>query len=121
MEINPSLTFQQTLNLFEDEESSIKHLRSLLKTPVGYNSSKEVDPFHPSFSQVRGDNKFPAWVYEFYKGYSCIDRLIILVQRNRYIRSERDKKYELVYIRGGYIVDLENNIQYKVNDPTKQR
>ena len=31
MEINPSLIFQQNLNLFEDEESSIKHLRTLIK------------------------------------------------------------------------------------------
>ena len=33
-------TFHSTLNLFEDEEASPENLKVLMKTPVGYNSSK---------------------------------------------------------------------------------
>jgi hypothetical protein len=50
----------------EKEVASIDNFKSLLKTPVGYNCSEEIDPFHPSFSQIRGDNLFPSWYYEFY-------------------------------------------------------
>ena len=96
--------------LFEKEIASIDNLKSLLKTPVGYNCSDEIDPFHPSFSQIRGDNKYPSWFYEFFKAYNCINRLIILAQKNNYFRSDRNKKYKLVCISGGYIVDLRNNI-----------
>jgi hypothetical protein len=74
------------LNLFEDEEVSIENLKYLLKFLVGFNSSVEIDPWHTSFNEIRGDNIFPSWFYEFFKGYKCIDRLIILVQRNRYFK-----------------------------------
>ena len=47
MESYPSDTFPKTLNLFEDEEASLENLKILLYTPVGYNSSKKIDPFHP--------------------------------------------------------------------------
>ena len=111
----------QTPDLFENEESTLENLNSLLSTPVGFNSTNDIDPWHPSFSEIRGDNIFPLWFYEFYKGYNCIDRLIILVQRNNYFRSERNKKYELAFIGGAYAVNLKNNFQYHINNPTKQR
>ena len=86
MESNPCEIIY--LNLFEDEKESIENLKSLLLTPVGYNSSEEIDPWHTSFNEIRGDNIFPSWFYEFYKSYNCIERLIILAQRNRYFRSQ---------------------------------
>ncbi len=48
MESYPSDTFPSTLNLFEDEEASLKNLKILIVIPVGYNSSKLIDPWHPS-------------------------------------------------------------------------
>ena len=87
MESYPSAAFPQTPNLFENEKPSKRNFLKLIKTPVGYNSAKDIDPWHPSFSEIRGDNIFPSWFYEFYKGYNCIDRLIILAQRNNYFRS----------------------------------
>ena len=58
--------FPHTLNLFENEEKSLQNMKNLIFTPVGYNSSEEIDPFHPSFIEIRGDNSFPSWFYEFY-------------------------------------------------------
>ncbi len=46
----------------------------------------------------------------FYKGYGCIHRLIISVQRNLYFKSGKDKKYKLVYIRKDFMIDLQNEI-----------
>ena len=66
MESYPSATFPQTLNLFENEEESLENLKKLIFTPVGYNSAKDIDPWHPSFCEIRGDNTFPSWFYEFY-------------------------------------------------------
>jgi hypothetical protein len=40
MESCPNRIFYSTLNLFEDEEASPENLKVLMKTPVGYNSSK---------------------------------------------------------------------------------
>ena len=48
MESYPSAIFPQTLNLFENEETSIENLKRLIATPVGYNSAKDIDPWHPS-------------------------------------------------------------------------
>ncbi len=92
----PAKLFHSTFNLFKDEKASSENLKVLLKTPVGYNSSEEIDPMHPFFNEIRGVNIFPTWVYEFYNGYKCIEKLIILAQRNRYLKSEKDEKYKLV-------------------------
>jgi hypothetical protein len=75
--------FYSTLN-FEDEIVSLKNLKVLLKTPVGYNSSEKIDTMLPSFDKIKEYSIYPTWVDLFYKGYNCIDRVIILVQRNRY-------------------------------------
>ncbi len=48
MESYPACTFPSTLNLFENEEASLKNLKFLISIPVGYNSSKAIDPWHPS-------------------------------------------------------------------------
>jgi len=58
----------------------LKNLKILIYTPVGYNSSKDIDPWHPSLLEIKNGNKFPEWVYKKYDAYKCIDRLIILVQ-----------------------------------------
>jgi hypothetical protein len=103
------LKFPQTPDLFEYEVASLENLKILIATPVKFNSAKEI-PWHPSLLEIK--NRFPVWYYKYADGYKCIDRLIILVQRNKYIRSKGNQKYELVYIGGGYIVDLKQNIQY---------
>jgi hypothetical protein len=36
-----------------------------------------------------------------------------------YLKSGRKDKFKLVYIGGGYMIDLKLNIQYQVNDPDK--
>ena len=97
----------------------MKNLKILITTPVGYNSAKEIDPWDSSLMLIEKGKLFPAWVYLYYEGYKDIDRLIILVQRERYFRSERNKKYELVNIGGGYIVNLKHNVQYQANHPSK--
>ena len=97
----------------------MKYLKILIATPVVFNYAKEIDPWHPSLLEIK--NGFPLWYYKYAEGYKCIDRLIILLQRYKYLRSKRNQKYELVYIGGGYIVDLKQNIQYQANDPTRQR
>ena len=48
MESYPLALFPQTLNLFENEEASLENLRKLIFTAVGYNSAKDIDPWHPS-------------------------------------------------------------------------
>ena len=48
MESYPQGTFPQTRNLFEEEDASLENLRKLIQTPVGYNSAKDIDPWHPS-------------------------------------------------------------------------
>ncbi len=48
MESYPAEIFPSTLNLFDDEEASLKNLKFLIIIPVGYNSSKSIDPWHPS-------------------------------------------------------------------------
>jgi hypothetical protein len=35
-------------NIFNDEKASLEGLRDLIFIPVGFNSSKLVDPWHPS-------------------------------------------------------------------------
>jgi hypothetical protein len=39
--------FPSTLNLFEDEEASLENLKIQISSPVGFNSSDKIDPFHP--------------------------------------------------------------------------
>ncbi len=56
MESYPSGTFSQTLNLFEDEKASLKNLKNLLNTPVGYNSAKGIDPWHHSLLEIKNGN-----------------------------------------------------------------
>ena len=63
----------------------MKYLRILIATPVGFNSAKEIDPWHPSLLEIK--NGFPFWYYKYCEGYKCIDRIIILVQRSKYLRS----------------------------------
>ena len=87
MESYPSGTSLQTRNLFEEEEASLENLRKLIFTAVGYNSAKDIDPWHPSLLEIK--NGFPLWFYKYFDGYKCIDRLIILVQRNKYFRHQR--------------------------------
>jgi hypothetical protein len=48
MESHPADTFSSALNLFEDEEASLKNLKILIFIPVGYNSSKLIDPWDKS-------------------------------------------------------------------------
>ena len=76
---SPKLNF-----LFEYEQASFNNLKNLIFTPVGYNSAKDIDPWDPSLLQI--ENGFPVWFYKYFDGYRCIDRLIILVQRNKYFR-----------------------------------
>ena len=48
MECYPLGTFPRTNNLFEEEEASLENLNKLIRTPVGYNSAKDIDPWDPS-------------------------------------------------------------------------
>ena len=107
--------------LFENEKASLENLRILICTPVGFNSAKDIDPWNPSLLEIKNENKFPEWVNKYFEGYKCIDRIIILVQRNRYLRSKINEKYGLVYIGGGYMINLKQNIQYQVNNPSRKR
>jgi hypothetical protein len=84
MEKYSSEVFHSTLNLFEDEVASPENLKYLLKTPVGYNSSDKRDTMLKSMDKIKDYSIYPAWVDEFYKGYKCIEKLIILAQKNRY-------------------------------------
>ena len=85
-------------------------LRNLILTPVGYNSCNDHDPMDPSLEEVKEGSIFPEWVNKYYKNYKCIDRLTILAQRNRYIKSGSIDKERFLYIEGGYIVDLKLNV-----------
>jgi hypothetical protein len=53
MESYPSSSFPKTLNLFEHEETSLENLKNLLNTPVGYNSAKDIDPWHHSLLEIK--------------------------------------------------------------------
>ena len=70
--------------LFADEKATIKNLKILITTPVVFNSAKDIDPWHPSLLEIK--NGFPVWYYKYGEGYKCIDRIIILLQRNKYIK-----------------------------------
>ena len=70
--------------LFENEEASFKYLKILITTPVVFNSAKDIDPWDPSLLEIK--DGFPVWYHKYREGYKCIDRLIILVQRNKYIK-----------------------------------
>ena len=56
-------------------------------------------------------------VPNYMDGYECIQKLIIVAQRNKYIKSGYQEKYSQIYIGGGYLIDLKNNIQNYNNDP----
>ena len=43
-------------NLFGDEEASLKNLRILIFNPVGFNSSKNIDPWHSSLLKIENGN-----------------------------------------------------------------
>jgi len=75
MESHPSVTFPLTPDLFDEEEASQENLKLLISTPVGYK-----DQLDPSLLS----DKFGLPVY--CDSYKCIDRLIILVQRNKFLR-----------------------------------
>ena len=62
MESYKSDTFPKTLNLFEDEEASLENLKILLCTPVGYNSSQNIDTFHPVNLKIGEFDLYPNWV-----------------------------------------------------------
>lgn len=51
--------------------------------------------------------------------FKSIDKLIILAQCKRYYKKKEDS-LELVYISGGLMIDLKNNIQYKINHPEEK-
>ena len=53
-------------NLFKNEEISQKILRIFIFTPVGFNSAKDIDPWHQSLLEIKNDKSFPEWVYEYY-------------------------------------------------------
>ena len=42
------------------------NLKSLLSYPVGINSDKDIDHYHPSLLEIRNDNKFPEWFYKYF-------------------------------------------------------
>ncbi len=73
--------------LFEQEEKSEVRLKELLNISVIYNDLK-----NPWIKQLLKNNEYtgtPKWVVnKNYKMYPCIERLIIIVGRNRYINSE---------------------------------
>ncbi len=50
-------------NLFINEEISQKILRIFIFTPVGFNSAKDIDPWHQSLLEIKNDKSFPEWVY----------------------------------------------------------
>ena len=52
MEKYPKATFSLTTNLFEYEETSLYNLKILICTPVGFNSSYKIDPFHPVYMKI---------------------------------------------------------------------
>ncbi len=79
MESYPSGPFSNTLNSFEDEIASLENFKFLICTPVGFNSAKNIDPWHESLLEIKSGKKFQEWVYKYFEGYKCINRLIILV------------------------------------------
>ncbi len=111
MESNSSGIFPKNINLFEDEEASLENLIILLSTPVGFNSVKDIDPWDPSLMEIKNGNVFPEWYYKYFENYNDIDRLIILVQRNNYLRSQRNKQNESVNISAAFTVNLNHNLQ----------
>jgi hypothetical protein len=56
-------------NLFEDEEVSLENLRIWLVIPVGFNSAKDIDPWHPSLMEIKNGKQFPEWVNKYFEGY----------------------------------------------------
>ena len=48
MESNPSTASSKSNNLFVEEEATLENLKKLIFTPVGFNSAKDIDPWHPS-------------------------------------------------------------------------
>jgi len=97
-------------NIFKNEEKSLANLKKLAYTPVGFNSCKDIDPWDQSLLEIK--EGFPAWFYKYFNGYNCTDRLIIQAQKNRYQKYGYNKKYRFMYIGGGYMIDLKQNIQY---------
>ena len=66
MESYQQESFPKTLNLFEDEEASFKNFKILISTPVGFNSSEKIDPFHPVNQKIGDYEEYPNWVKLFY-------------------------------------------------------
>ena len=62
MESYQSDTFPQSLNLFEDEEVSLKNFKFLISTPVGFNSSVKIDPLNPVIHNKGEYDPYPNWV-----------------------------------------------------------
>ena len=52
--------------LFEDEESTSENFKILINTPVGFNSSPKIDPFHPVNLKTGEYDFYPNWVKSFY-------------------------------------------------------
>ena len=38
--------------IFGEEEVSLQNFKILITTPVGYNSAKDIDPWHSSLVQI---------------------------------------------------------------------
>ena len=55
-------SFPLTLNLFEEEEVSLENFKKLISTPVGFNSSEKIDPFHPVNLKIGDYEEYPNWV-----------------------------------------------------------
>ena len=53
-------------NLFKDEKVSLENLKILLNTPVGFNCAYDIDPWHPSLTEIKNGNKFPEWYYKYF-------------------------------------------------------
>ena len=39
--------------LFANEKASLENLKALIQTPVGFNSAKDIDPWHPSLLDIK--------------------------------------------------------------------
>ena len=93
-----------------------------MQEKVLWNTSE--NPFDPDLAKmitIKGREQ-PAWIKKrFFSDYPCIQKIIINIFWINYKKTNFNDNFRIVPIGGGFIIDLKEMMQKKVNDFSKQR
>ena len=70
---------------------------------------------------INPNTSYPNWAFKIkgkklkklhFRLYECIQRIMIIAQRNKYVKSDFNEEFRYIYIGDSYLIDLKTNIQY---------